>query len=156
MRSRSRHRTGGRSTCRDGWPGTTSIGLMLASHDDHRLKLSPEQPDQDPHLEAFSASAGGMLPMGATKGHVALFEKSSSKPVLAHGADQKFTRSRLWEEQNIGLLKEREPEYRSPTSTGSVGRRREHPHVDRSFRRANPSDVPSFALELWLGNAALA
>lgn len=47
MRFRSRQRTGGPSTCRDGWPG---IGLMLVSHDYRRLKPSPDQPDQNPQL----------------------------------------------------------------------------------------------------------
>ena len=35
---------------RDGWPGTTSTAPMLTSHDDLRLKPSPEQPDQNPQL----------------------------------------------------------------------------------------------------------
>ncbi len=31
-------------------PGTTTTGPMLASRDDRRLRYSPEQPDQNPHL----------------------------------------------------------------------------------------------------------
>ncbi len=38
------------SICPGGWPGTTTTGPMLASHDDRRLRYSPEQPDQNPHL----------------------------------------------------------------------------------------------------------
>ncbi len=51
MPSRSPRHTDAPSICLDGSPGTISTGPMLASPDDHRLKPSPEQPDQNPQLE---------------------------------------------------------------------------------------------------------
>jgi transposase InsO family protein len=36
--------------CRGGSPGTMNDGLVLASPVQHPLRLSPEQPDQKPHL----------------------------------------------------------------------------------------------------------
>ncbi|NBJ10692.1 DDE-type integrase/transposase/recombinase [Microvirga sp. SYSU G3D207] len=52
IRSRSVHHMQMQPTCRGGCPGTISSARMVVAADEHRLRPSPEQPEQNSHLEA--------------------------------------------------------------------------------------------------------